>query len=103
MNIDNNHDKDGATESLPAIFTRFSHMLFGRATPLLYANSSCKSHLSNKAVHYTSPQSQNEIICMIGKMIQQKIVDNIKEMGNFALICDETMDISRLEQLSVCV
>ena len=42
MNIDNNHDKDEATESLPAIFIRFSHMLFGRATPLLYANSSFK-------------------------------------------------------------
>ena len=35
MNIDNNHDKDGATESLHAIFIRFGHMLFGQATPLL--------------------------------------------------------------------
>ena len=34
--------------AFPAIFTRFSHMLFGRATPLLYANSSFIGMSENK-------------------------------------------------------
>lgn len=60
------------------------------------------THLAG-SVHYTSPKIQNDMISLIGKAIQQNIVDEVKKAGVFAIIGDETMDVSRLEQMSVCV
>ena len=59
-------------------------------------------HLSG-SVHYASPQSQNEMIQLIGKGIQAGIVKEMNESSVFGIICDETMDISRIEQFSMCV
>lgn len=59
-------------------------------------------HLAG-SVHYTSAKIQNDMISLIGKVIQQNIVDEIKKAGFFFIIADETMDISRLEQMSLCV
>ena len=52
-------------------------------------------HLSG-SVHYASPQSQNEMIQLIGKGIQAGIVKKMNESSVFGIICDETMDISRI-------
>ena len=60
------------------------------------------THLSGN-VHYASPQSQNEMIQLIGKNIQRLILDELKSASLFSIICDETMDISRIEQFSFCV
>ena len=54
-------------------------------------------------MHYASPQSQNEMIQLIGKNIQRLILDELKSASLFSIICDETMDISRIEQFSFCV
>ena len=35
--------------------------------------------------------------------VQKQIVVELKEAGPYALIADETMDISRKEQLSICI
>ena len=59
-------------------------------------------HLAG-SVHYTSAKIQNDMISLIGKVIQQNIVHEIKKAGFFSIIADETMDISRLEQMSLCV
>ena len=60
------------------------------------------THLSSN-VHYVSPQSQNEMIQLIGKNVQMHILKEIKSASLFSIICDETMDISRMEQFSLCV
>ena len=60
------------------------------------------THLSG-SVHYASPQSQNEMIQLIGKNIQTHILQEIKSATLFSIICDETMDITRIEQFSLCV
>jgi hypothetical protein len=38
-----------------------------------------------------------------GKNIQTHILQEIKSASLFSLICDETMDIARIEQFSLCV
>ena len=38
-----------------------------------------------------------------GKVIQQCVIDEVNKARFFAIIADETMDISKLEQMSVCV
>ena len=54
-------------------------------------------------VHYASPQSQNEMIQLIGKNIQAHLLKEIRSSSLFSIICDETMDICRIEQFSLCV
>ena len=54
-------------------------------------------------MHYTSPSTQNTMIKLIGDSIQHRIVTQVKQCGVFGIICDETMDLSKVEQLSVNV
>ena len=62
-------------------------------------------HLSGpKNATYTSPLIQNEIISVIGKFIQEKIVEDVKKNGGiYSVLADEMQDIGGVEQLSVCV
>lgn len=62
-------------------------------------------HMENMALNasYMSPKIQNEIIAICGNLLQKKIVNEIKDAQYFSILVDETMDISKLEQLSICV
>lgn len=62
-------------------------------------------HMQNVALNatYISPNIQNELISIIGNLIQKKIVNNVKETEYFSILADESMDISRLEELSISV
>lgn len=50
-----------------------------------------------------SPKIQNQIIEVIGDIIIEKIVDRIRQFRYFSLLCDETTDISTIEQMTVCI
>ncbi|CAG9825753.1 unnamed protein product [Phaedon cochleariae] len=52
---------------------------------------------------YTSPQIQNEIIDISGEIIQHKIIEEVKRAKLFAILADETTDIARVEQVSLCL
>ncbi|XP_042150111.1 uncharacterized protein LOC121838108 [Ixodes scapularis] len=52
---------------------------------------------------YTSPTIKNEITSIIGNLIQDKIVEAVHKAGFFAVIADETSDVSQTEQFSLCV
>ncbi|CAH2083533.1 unnamed protein product [Euphydryas editha] len=58
---------------------------------------------SQKNALFTSPQIQNEIIDICGKIIQHKIINEVKEANFFAILADETTDIARMEQVSLCL
>lgn len=49
----------------------------------------------------TSPLVQNERLSIYAKLILQQISTKVKSANYFAVICDETKDISKIEQLSV--
>lgn len=63
-----------------------------------------KDHIvkSPKNATYFSPIIQNEIIDICGKLIQKKLVTQINSSECFALLGDETLDVSGTEQLSLC-
>ncbi|XP_025415571.1 zinc finger MYM-type protein 1-like [Sipha flava] len=64
-----------------------------------------KNHLMNssgKSV-YISPIIQNEIIQICGSLIQKEIVFKVNQAKFFAILADEACDISRIEQMSLCV
>ena len=52
---------------------------------------------------YTIWQVQNEIINICQEEIQNKIVENVSKAKYFTLIADETTDVSKEEQLSICL
>ncbi|KAM7283773.1 uncharacterized protein ISCGN_000878, partial [Ixodes scapularis] len=51
---------------------------------------------------YTSPTIQNEIISIIGNLIQDKIVEAVHKAEFFAVLANETSDVSQTEQFSLC-
>lgn len=52
---------------------------------------------------YTSATIQNEIIHICGDVIKDTIVDRVNRSLAFSVLCDETTDNSRTEQMSLCV
>lgn len=59
--------------------------------------------LKSAVSKYTSPETQNEIIHLIAQRIQRQILQDVTSCSAFALIVDETEDISRVEQVSLCI
>lgn len=51
---------------------------------------------------YTSPDTQNEIIKICGEIIQREIVEKINKAKCFAVLADESVDISGKEFLTLC-
>lgn len=51
--------------------------------------------------HYLSPRTQNELICLIGKKIQQKILNDVLKHKYYSIIVDCTPDMSRKEQMTL--
>ena len=69
-------------------------------------NETLASHLKNpamKCVTYLSPQTQNELLDVIGKhIILRNIVKEIKE-AHFYSICADEVTSHNTEQLAICV
>lgn len=79
-----------------------------RAILRMRANSGdviLKNHLekSRKNAKYISSGIQNELIAICGKIIQETIVKEVNGIGFFSVLADETTDISRTEQMTLCV
>ncbi|CAK6976724.1 zinc finger MYM-type protein 1-like [Scomber scombrus] len=52
---------------------------------------------------YTHHEIQNEIFNIMADMVRKQISEEIKEAGHFAIMVDESKDISKKEQISVVV
>ncbi|KAJ8915305.1 hypothetical protein NQ315_014813 [Exocentrus adspersus] len=63
------------------------------------------NHIQNcgKNATYISADIQNEIVSLIAKHIQQQICSRIKKASYYTILADETTDISRIEQFSLCI
>lgn len=64
-----------------------------------------ENHLNTASQNatYISPRVQNEIISSYKNIILKKLVDQINNAECFALLADETMDVSTKEQFSICI
>ncbi|KAL4111843.1 hypothetical protein QTP88_015724 [Uroleucon formosanum] len=64
-----------------------------------------EEHLKNgpKNSLYTIPGIQNEIISICGDIIKSKIIQRVNAAECFSVLADETTDIGRIEQMSVCL
>ena len=59
--------------------------------------------LDSSTVKYTSKDIQNELIEILASNIRTRIIREVKQAQQYSVILDETMDISRHEQLSCCL
>ncbi|KAL4154001.1 hypothetical protein QTP88_001834 [Uroleucon formosanum] len=82
----------------------------GNFLALLRMRISCEDknltyHIENQALNasYISPMIQNNFINICGKIIQDQLVNKINQAKCFSVLVDETTDVSRVEQLSLCV
>ena len=50
---------------------------------------------------YMSPDIQKTLLTVIGDLIREKIRDEVNESGFYALMVDETKDVSKQEQITV--
>ena len=66
-------------------------------------NSALARHLqeSSKNAIYTSKTIQNDLIDCIGSHIRDNILKEIKESKYYSILCDEVVDISNKEQVSI--
>jgi hypothetical protein len=62
-----------------------------------------KEKLSKQQAKYTSPKIQNELVNIMAAEIRREIVQQLRQHGRFAIMVDESRDLSRKEQLSLCV
>ena len=62
-------------------------------------------HLSKASANatYLRPTSQNEIIAIVGEEIQREVTRRASTASMFAVMMDETTDVSRKEQVSIFV
>lgn len=63
------------------------------------------NHIKNcgKNATYISADIQNEVISIMAEHIQQQICSRIKKAKYYTILADETTDISRIEQFSLCI
>lgn len=52
---------------------------------------------------YTSPEVQNEVVNIMAQSVQLEIAREVSDCGVFALLADESRDVSKKEQLSIFV
>ena len=68
-------------------------------------NTVLRQHIETvgRNASYLSPQAQNDIITAINSFLQRSIIAEVNEAIFFLLLADETTDVSRKEQLTVCL
>ena len=61
------------------------------------------SRRSAGMLHYTSPSAQAEIQRQLAMSVTRKVVGEVKSAKYFALILDETTDMTQREQMAICL
>ena len=56
-----------------------------------------------KHAQWTSSAIQNELLQIIADLVKERIVNDVKSSGWYGIILDETSDITRIEQVSLCL
>ena len=62
-----------------------------------------KLHNGPRNATYTSPNIQNSLLNVLGNAIRKKICSEVREAGAYSILCNETKDCSKQEQLSLMV
>ena len=59
--------------------------------------------MSGDHKQWTSPGIQNELLQIMSDVVRERISKEVRASEEFGLVMDETSDISRNEQVSLCL
>ena len=64
-----------------------------------------RNHLEStgKNSTYISKTSQNDLISAAGSVIRKKVFEKISKARFFSILVDETTDMSKQEQMTICI
>ena len=78
--------------------------LLSRHNPVMKMKSWLENSSSRKyQTTYMSPQSQNELIKLLGEEIRAIVSDKVNQSGCCSVMADTTLDVSHSDELSVAV
>ena len=80
----------------------FLEMLCFRCKDLPWLKTKLETH-RGQHIQWTSPKIQNELIEIVSNLVLRRITRDAKSSGHYSIIVDETSDISRVEQVSLCL
>ena len=80
----------------------FLELLHLRSRDIPWLGAKMKAQLKSHA-QWTSPDIQNELIDIVATLVRSDITSRAKVSGPKSVIIDETADISRQEQVAVCL
>lgn len=66
-------------------------------------NQNFREWLLRKSEKYTSPEIQNELLKIMSQILVRGISEDIRNSLYYALMADETTDVSNREQLVICI
>ena len=97
--VENRYDLDHVSDENRGNFLELLHL---RCRDIPWLAGKLNLQLKNRA-QWTSPEVQNEILSIVAKIVLGRIICNVQESKHSSIIVDETSDISRTEQVAVCV
>ena len=98
------HDEqcDGLSNSSDVNRGNFQELINLRCKDIAWLKDKLDSHLQKHA-QWTSPVIQNELLQIIADIIHGRITNGVRASGWYGIILDETSDLSRAEQVSLCL
>ncbi|XP_068692664.1 zinc finger MYM-type protein 1-like [Montipora foliosa] len=80
----------------------FLELLHLRCKDLPWLQPKLQAQLQLHA-QWTSPSIQNEPLAIVSDLVLERITTEVRKSGYFGIIMDETSDISRTEEVSLCL
>ena len=80
----------------------FLEMLCFICKDLPWLKTKLETHLGQH-IQWTSPKIQNELIEIVSNLVLRRITRDAKSSGHYSIIVDETSDVSRVGQVSLCL
>lgn len=98
------HCEDRSSLDCPSEINRgnFLELLHLRCTDIPWLSQKIVDQ-SMHHIQWISPDIQNELIEIVAQTVLSKIAAEVRCAGCLSVIIDETTDISRLEQVSICL
>ena len=98
------HDeqRDSLSNSSDVNRGNFLELIHLRCKDIAWLKDKLESQLQ-KHVQWTSPVIQNELLQIIADLIRERITNDVRTSGWYGIILDETSDISRTKQVSLCL
>ncbi|PFX12798.1 Zinc finger MYM-type protein 1 [Stylophora pistillata] len=80
----------------------FLELIHLRCRDIAWLKDKLESQLQKRA-QWTSPVIQNDLLQIIVDLNRERITNDVRTSGWYGIILDETSDISRTEQVSLCL